>query len=394
MDHSHPLLSLRARRLAESPTLGLLARVQGLQAQGRRVIGFHIGEPDFGIPPNVAEAMVRAIGEGRTTYTHQAGIPELRQALCDYYQARYGLHLHPDRVVVTAGPKDTIFKCLGTFVDPGDRVVVFDPHWEAYGEQVCFYGGEPIYVARNANDLSYTLDAIESAFRQHPKAAIFTNPDNPTGYVARPRELQAIADLAREHRVVLLSDEIYWLLCHDAPHESMANYYPEGTVILSGASKAWAGTGLRVGFALFPEALAAVAESVARVTGQASSSVNTPAQYGVLDALTNPETRAWEHRMAAEFRDRRDLVQETIGHLLGYDLGGAFYASPRVPCGGDAFAERLLEEEGVCVLPLSSLSSGPHHAFDDRVRIAYVTDRTTLEEGLLRVGALAERMVA
>ena len=386
------LISQRALGLAESPTLALLAQVEALAAQGRDVIGFHIGQPDFGIPPNVAEAIKTALDRGQTGYTHQAGIRPLREALSGYYEAQFGLHYDAEHIVVTAGPKDTIFKLMGTAIDPGDRAVVFDPHWEAYGEQVRFYGGRPIFVPRDRDDLSYRLDCLEDALKQRPKAMVFTNPDNPTGYVAGVEELEAVAKLARRYGVIVFSDEIYWLHCYDGAFDSIARFYPEGTVVLSGASKAWAGTGLRIGFALFPEALGEVAQCMARVTGQASSSVNAPTQYGIVEALTNPAMRAWEQEMVAEFKHRRDLVQQHIGDLLGYRLGGAFYATPRTPVHGDAFSRRLLREEGVCVLPLSTLSSGTQRYFDDRVRLAYVTNRDRLEEGLVRFKRFADRL--
>jgi aspartate/methionine/tyrosine aminotransferase len=390
--HDRSLLSRRASNLGESPTLSLLEKVEGLKARGRPVIEFYIGEPNVGIPANVAAAMKDALDRGRTTYTHQAGIPELRAALSEQYRTRFGLDFRADDIVVTSGPKDTIFKLLATLVDPGDRVAIVDPHWEAYGEQVKFFGGEPLFVPRRPDSLAYALDDLEAALRKRPKALVLTDPDNPTGYRAAPEELEAIAGMARRHGVLILSDEIYWLHCYGKPYRSVAHDYPEGTIVLGGASKAWAGTGLRIGFALFPAGLSLLARGTARVTGQASSSVNTPAQHGIVEALTGPATRAWEERMVAEFRARRDLVQARLGHLLGYELGGAFYAAPRTPVHGEVFAERLLEEEGVAVLPLSRLTGGSHGRFDRRVRLAYVTERPVLEEGLDRFLRLAGRL--
>jgi len=386
------LIANRALKMAESPTLSLLARVNAMKGQGKKIFEFHIGEPDFTIPPNVAEAMKRALDEGKTGYTHQAGLPELRGAIAQYYQTELGLTFHPDHMVVTSGPKDTIFKVLGTIVNKGDKFVVFDPHWESYGEQVQFFGGSNIFVPRNRDNLSYRLDILEDALKQGPKAMVMTDPDNPTGYKASKDELKAIAQLARKYKVLILSDEIYWLHCFDSKFKSIAHYYPEGTVILSGASKAWAATGLRIGFALFPNILKTVADQVAKVTGQASSSVNTPAQYAIMEAMMNPETRAWEKNMIGEFRKRRDLVNEYIGHWLGYELGGAFYAAPKTPINARAFSERLLQEEGVSVLPLTELSSGNHDLFDNRVRLAYVTDRETLTEGLERFKRFTENL--
>jgi len=386
------LISQRASGLAESPTLELLSRVKALQAQGQKISELYIGEPDFDIPPNVAEAIKDAIDQGKTTYTHQAGIPELREAISRYYDSQFGLNYGTENIVVTAGPKDTIFKLLGTIVDGGDKVVVIDPHWEAYGEQVKFFDGETIFVPRDKDDLSYRLDYLEDALKQRPKALVLTDPDNPTGYKASREELETIAGLAKKYGVIVLSDEIYWLHCYDMEFVSIAHFYPEGTIILSGASKAWAGTGLRVGFALFPEEFSDVASCLARVTGQASSSVNTPAQYGIVEALTNPVTRAWEKEMIGELKKRRDLVQEILDPMLGYKLGGAFYAAPRTPIHAEEFAQRLLDEEGIGVLPLSLLSAGTHGYFDKRVRFAYVTDMETLREVLTRYRKFTESM--
>lgn len=382
MKNMSQILSDRVVRLADSPTLRLLAKVGELQARGKSIFEFHIGEPGFPIPPNVAEAIKEAVNRGRTTYTHQAGLPSLREAISRYYASQFGLHFSMDHIVVTSGPKDTIFKLLGTLINPGDKVIVIDPHWEAYGEQVEFFDGENIFVPRNKDDMSYPLDDLEEAAKQKPKALILTDPDNPTGYKASTEELEAIADLARRNDMIVLADEIYCLHCYDTPFRSVAHYYPEGTIILSGASKPWAGTGLRVGYALIPPALKEVADQLAKFTGQASSSVNLPAQYGIMEAMDNPETRAWEEKMVGEFRKRRDLVEAMIGHLLGYKLGGAFYAAPKTPVPSREFAERLLEEEGVCVLPLSDLSAETHGLFDHRVRLAYGAGLDTLEAGL------------
>ncbi|MCG6880269.1 MAG: aminotransferase class I/II-fold pyridoxal phosphate-dependent enzyme [Deltaproteobacteria bacterium] len=386
------IIAKRAIRLAESPTLALLAKVNGLKTRGERIFEFHIGEPDFTIPPNVAEAMKRALDRGKTDYTHQAGLPELREAISHYYKAEMGLHFESADIVVTSGPKDTIFKLMGTLVNEGDKLVVFDPHWESYGEQVQFFGGSNIFVPRDKDDLSYRLDILEDAFKQRPKALFFTDPDNPTGYKASERELKAVAQLARKYNVLILADEIYWLHCYDSKFKSIAHFYPEGTIILSGASKAWAATGLRIGFALFPKTLKHLATQVAKVTGQASSSVNTPAQYAITDAIMNPETRLWEKEMIGEFRKRRDLVKEAIGPLIGYELGGAFYAAPKTPINAEIFSEKLLKEEGVSVLPLTTLSSGDHDLFENRVRLAYVTDRETLKEGLKRFMRFIKRL--
>lgn len=386
------LVAERAISMAESPTLALLARVIALQTQGKKVFEFHIGEPDFTIPPNVAEAIKRAIDQEKTCYTHQAGLPELREAIAHYYDSELGLNFAVNNIVVTSGPKDTIFKLMGTIVDKGDKFVVFDPHWESYGEQVSFFDGFNIFVPRDKDNLSYRLDYLEDALKQGPKAIVLTDPDNPTGYKASVEEMAAIAELAKKYNVLVLSDEIYWLHCYDSEFTSIAHFYPEGTIILSGVSKAWAGTGLRLGFVLFPEALSHVANQVAKVTGQASSSVNTPTQYGIIDALMNPETRIWEKEMVGEFKKRRELVKEIIGDMLGYELGGAFYAAPKTPINAEDFSERLLKEEGVCVLPLTKLSSGDHGFFDNRVRIAYVTDRETLMEGLKRYRRFTERL--
>jgi aspartate/methionine/tyrosine aminotransferase len=389
---NNDLIAKRARAMAESPTLALLARVQELQARGQKVFEFHIGEPDFTIPPNVAEAIKRALDSGKTFYTHQAGLPEMREAIAHYYDSELGLRFQMNNIVVTAGPKDTIFKLMGTVVDEGDKVVVFDPHWESYGEQVSFFNGHNIFVPRDEDNLSYKLDYLEDALKQGPKAIVLADPDNPTGYKASREELKAIAELAQKYRALVFSDEIYWLHCYDSKFMSIAHFYPEGTIILSGVSKAWAGTGLRLGFALFPEALEHVAAQLAKVTGQASSSVNTPTQYGFIDAMINPETRRWEKQMIGEFRKRRDLVTDIIGHMLGYELGGAFYAAPKTPIHAEEFSERLLKEEGVCVLPLTKLSSGDHGFFDNRVRLAYVTDLQVLSEGLERFRRFAESL--
>jgi aspartate/methionine/tyrosine aminotransferase len=387
---TYDLISKRVSRLAESPTLRLLAQVGALQAQGKKIFGFHIGEPDFDIPPNVAKAIKDAVDQGKTHYTHQAGLPELREAISQYYQSQFDLHFKIENIVATSGPKDTIFKLFGSIINPGDKVIVFDPHWEAYGEQVSFFDGHNVFVPRDKDNLSYRLDYLEDAIKQKPKALVLADPDNPTGYKANTEELKAIAELARKYHVVVLSDEIYCLHCYDTEFKSISHYYPEGTILLSGASKPWAGTGLRVGFALFPEELGDVASHVAKLTGQASSSVNTPAQYGIIEALVNPETRKWENEMVEEFRKRRDLVEEMIGSLLGYELGGAFYAAPKTPLHSEEFSKRLLEEEHVCVLPLSELSSGAHGYFDKRVRISYGTGIDLLEEGLARFRRFAE----
>ena len=197
--------------MPESQPFLFLQELTPLKLKEKKIIEFHIGEPDFTIPPNVAEAMKLALDQGKTSYTHQAGLPELREAIAHYYHSQLSLAYEAANIVVTSGPKDTIFKIMGTIVERGDKFLIFDPHGEAYGEQVSFFGGNNIFVPRDKDNLSYRLDYLEDALKQRPKAMVITDPDNPTGYKASEKELKAIAMLARKYDVLVLSDEIYWL---------------------------------------------------------------------------------------------------------------------------------------------------------------------------------------
>jgi aspartate aminotransferase len=393
--------SANVEKLKPSATIAVSTRAKELAAEGKDIINLGAGEPDFDTPGFVADAAVEGIRAGRTRYTPPPGLPELRKAIADLLSRRAGRELDWNGVMVTAGAKQALFNTVFSLFGPGDEVLVAGPYWTSYPALVELARAEPVAAMGDpADDFKVTPEILESHATERTRGLMLNTPNNPTGAVYTQGELRALAEWARDRGVWLLCDEIYRNIYHgddreaapgllDLPPESLGDH-----VLVDGASKSYAMTGWRIGYAFTTPELT---KKCSALQSQVTSNAATPSQVAALEAFSNTEEASRSIAdMAAAFRRRRDLVQARFDALLpGLDYvrpHGAFYLFFRVDGLFDekirdatAWCAHVLEEVGVALVPGAAFG-------DDRwVRMSYASSDETLEEALRRLAAVVQR---
>jgi aspartate/methionine/tyrosine aminotransferase len=367
------------------------ARARALEATGRSVIHLEIGEPDFDTPANVRAAAKRALDEGWTHYGPFLGLPALREAIAADATARKGFSVRADRVAVVPGGKPVMFFALLALAQSGDEVVYPDPGFPIYESMARFVGATPVpYAITQANDFRVDLDELERLVNERTRLLIINSPANPTGGVFTRSDVERIGELVLRHPgLTVLADEIYGRIVHEGEHVSIASLpgLVERTIVLDGFSKTYAMTGWRMGYAILPEALV---DPFGKLVINSVSCVSSFSQVAGIEALTGPQDDVVA--MVEEFRARRDFVVAGLNRIPGIECAvpaGAFYVFPRVSgtgLTGGVFADRLLDEAGVCVLGGRAFG----HAGGDHVRISYATSRENLAAATERIGAFVE----
>jgi aspartate/methionine/tyrosine aminotransferase len=371
------------------------ARARALEATGRSVIHLQIGEPDFDTPANVREAAKRALDDGATHYPPYAGIPALRQAIAEDAAARKGVPVDPSQVFVTVGGKGVMVYAIIAIADHGDEVIVPDPGYPIYDSISSFINATPVPIPiRMEHDFRLDVDELASLITARTKMIVINSPANPTGGVLTRSDLERIAELAIEHDLVVLSDEIYGRILYDgAEHVSIASLpgMADRTIVLDGFSKTFAMTGWRLGYAIVPPWLV---QAYGQLIINTISGATTFAQVGAVEALKGPQAEV--EAMVREFRARRDLVVDGLNAIPGIRCPrphGAFYVFPEISAtglSGKELADRLLQETGVCVLAGTAFGRvGTNH-----IRISYANSRENLTEALARLRAFVEPLVA
>jgi aminotransferase len=356
------------------------------------VISLGVGEPDFDTPREIVEAGVESLREGRTHYTSNYGTLELRRALSDHLDARYGVRYDPvGEILITVGASEAVDLALRATCDPGDEVVLHEPSYVSYVPGIVFAGGVPVLVPTRFED-DFALDpaAVEAAITPRTKALFLGYPCNPTGAVLPPAVQDELAAIAERHDLLVYSDEIYDRLAYGSYTHRAFSSLPgmrERTILMGGFSKAYAMTGWRVGWLCAP---AHLLEGIVKVHQYGIMSAPTIAQDAALVALVDGEPDV--ERMVAEYDRRRRMFVDGL-NALGLDTfepRGAFYAFPRITSTGldsETFTEKLLEEERVAVVPGGAFGpSGEGH-----VRACYATSYEKLEEALERMGRFVKR---
>ncbi len=379
-----------AKRIAHIPPSGI-RRFFDIAATMKDVISLGIGEPDFVTPEPVLEAGIASLRRGETHYTSNSGIVELRQALCDHLLRRYALRYNPaDEIIITVGVSEALYLALVAVLDAGDEVIVPQPCFVAYGPEVTLAGGVPVYLATRVEDsFQVTAEDIERAITPRTKAVLIGYPNNPTGAVMSRAALEQVADLAERRDIFVISDEIYDRLVYGVEHVCFASLprMRERTITLGGFSKAYAMTGWRIGYAAAPAELLAAMRKVHQYT---IMSAPTTAQVAAVTALAEGE--AFVEKMVSEYDKRRRLIVGGLNRLglTCFEPRGAFYAFPSVLRSGmddTQFAERLLEEERVAVVPGAAFGA----AGAGFVRCSYATAYEQIEEALDRMERFLRR---
>jgi aminotransferase len=355
------------------------------------VISLGIGEPDFDTPPGIIRAGVRSLEAGQTHYTSNVGILALRQALANHLDRLYGVKYDPADIVITVGGSEALYLASTAIVDPGDEVIIPTPCFVAYQAEVHLAGGVPVEVpCRIENNFAVDPADIEKAITPRTKAILLGYPCNPTGAVAPRETLLEIARLAEKYDLIVFSDEIYDRLVYGFDHvcfPSLPGMW-QRTILLGGFSKDYAMTGWRIGYAAGPHDLM---QGLLRIHQYTVMCASTTAQVAATEALLHGEEDVL--RMTAEYDRRRKLIvsgMNAIG-LKTFEPRGAFYAFPQVSGTGLSeieFADRLLQEEKVAVIPGSGFGAGGAGF----VRCSYATAYEKIEEALRRVERFVNRL--
>ena len=325
-------LADRLLRMTEPATIAMAKKARELAAQGVDVINLSFGEPDFPTPQYIKDAAKKALDDGYTLYTPVAGIPELRQAICDKFRRENQLDFQPNQIVVSTGAKQALANAVLSLVNPGDEVIVFSPYWVSYSEMVKLAGGVTVELLGTLeNDYKVTAAQLEAAITPRTKLIMYSSPCNPTGAVFSREELSEIAAvLARHPQVFALADEIYEYINFVGEHVSLAQFadIAERVITVNGFSKGYAMTGWRLGYLAARQDIAAACE---KFQSQITSGTNSIAQRAGVAALQGGRASADE--MVTAYRRRRDLVLEiarTIPGLQTPTPSGAFYVFPDV----------------------------------------------------------------
>jgi aspartate/methionine/tyrosine aminotransferase len=386
-------LATRMGRLGTETAFEVLVRAKVLEAQGRDVVHLEIGEPDFDTPENVIEAGCYALQHGWTHYGPAAGLPDLRQAIAEYLNRSRATAFTPDNIVVTPGGKPIMFFVILALLEAGDEAIYPNPGFPIYESMINFTGATPVPIPlREENAFALDVDELRSLITPRTKLLIINSPGNPTGGVLSHDDLTAIAELAVEHDLTVLSDEIYSEILYEGEHHSIATMpgMAERTIVLDGFSKTYAMTGWRLGYGAMPVEFAA---QIAKLMVNSVSCTAVAVQRAGLEALTGPQDDVRD--MVTAFQRRRDLIVDGLNEIEGIRClspKGAFYAFPNISGTGmtsKEFADHLLNEHGVAAL--AGTSFGEYG--EGFIRLSYANSEENLKKALDRIAAAAKSTV-
>ncbi len=371
-----------------------VAKANELTKKGYNVISFGVGQPDIPTFPHIIEAGKEALDKRFTGYTETAGIYELREAISNYLNSRYSTDVKPTEVIVTPGAKGAIFLAIASYIDQGDEVIVPEPSFPAYPEVTRFIGGKPVFVPLKwlGSEKGFALDIekIESSITNRTKMIILNNPHNPTGALFPEQEVMKLYELAREHKLIILADEIYDNFVYDnlkfkglLSEEDWRNYI----LYINGFSKTFSMTGWRLGYLVIKEDLA---QKLTRFAVNIYSCPTSFAQRAAIKAMTGP----WEpvKEMISLFQKRRDLAAKLLSKIPGFEVWpskGAFYMFPNISkfldqarLSVEEFVEYLINNHQVITLPGTVF---PDKAGSKYIRFSFASSFEAIEEGVKRI---------
>lgn len=390
-------LADRMERLGTETAFDVLAKVHRLRAEGRDIISFGLGEPDFETPDHIKAACKSALDDNYTHYGPSQGLPELREAIAEYYGRTRGIAVGPENVVVAPGAKPMLFSAMMALVNRGDEVIYPSPGYPIY-ESVADWIGAISVPARlsETNEWSYDVDELKELITPRTRALILNSPENPTGGMLLAKDMEAIAALAIDHHLWVITDEVYSQIVFDHPFASIMSVpgMTSRTVAIDGFSKTYAMTGWRIGYAV---CRADLATHLARIETNLHSCTAMMTQRAAHAALTSSQEPS--HRMAEAFRRRAALITSLLNEIRGVHCvkpRGAFYVFPNVTeaCrslglpGANALCDRLLMEAGVAVLPRTCF--GRRQEEEEYIRLSYATSDDNIVEGVRRMKSLME----
>lgn len=380
------MLSKRAQEVSPSATLQITASANRMVKEGKDVVAFGAGEPDFDTPDVIKEAGINAIRSGFTKYTQTSGIPELKEAIVKKLKIENGLSYTPANIIVSCGAKHSLYNTIQVLIDEGDEALIPVPFWVSYPEMVKLAGGRPVFVAtRSSDDFKIDTDSLKQHLTPRTKVLFLNSPSNPCGVVYRREELREIADFCVKHNIYCISDEIYEKIIFDGiEHVSIASFSDDIkklTVTVNGFSKSYSMTGWRLGYlAAEPK----IASAISNLQDHSTSNPASITQKAGLAAFSLGED--FFDGIRSKFQERRDYIISRLDKVkgrIGYKKPeGAFYIFCDISgtkMDSFTFANRLLEERSVALIP------GAPFGCDDHVRISFATGMETIKKGLDRI---------
>lgn len=379
--------SNRIKRLNESLTIAISSLARDLKAQGKDILSFSAGEPDFDTPKGVKDEAIRSINSGFTKYTQVSGINELKTAICQKLQAENNLLYEPSEIIVSNGAKQSLFNVFAALVDKDDEVIIPIPYWVTYPELTNYFGGKNVFIqTKEENDFKITPKDLESAISNKTKLLILTSPSNPTGMIYDKNELEAIYRIIKDKDIFVISDEIYEKIVYDGIKftscGSLDSDSLQKTITINGLSKSFAMTGWRVGYAASKDKT--LIKLMNNLQSQSTANINSIAQRASIPAL-NGDCNIDAENFIQAFQNRRNLAHKMINgtKTLKVQLPqGAFYLFINIKrINGDsmAFCKDLLEKSGVALVP------GVAFGMDGYARFSFACGEEQIIEGIKRI---------
>ena len=382
----------RMETLSPSVTMAITALGRELKAQGKDILSFSAGEPDFDTPEIIKQAAIKAINDGHTKYTAVEGIIATKQAIINKLKKDHGLEYKLDGIVISNGAKHSLFNLFQVLIENGDEVIIPAPYWVTYPEQVKFSDGVPVFIETDdSTDFKITAEQLKAAITPKTKILLLNTPSNPTGSVYSKEELLALGEVLKGTDIIVLSDEMYEKIIYNdkkftAAAEVSSDMFKR-TVTINGLSKAVAMTGWRFGYIATPDA--SLAKAMTKLQGQVTSNINTMTQYAAIPALEGDADETIE-MMRVEFEKRKNIAVKSFNEIKGLstiDPDGAFYLFvniKEVTNDSMKFCADLLEQKGVALVP------GLAFGTEGYVRFSFATDLVTIQEGIKRIKEFVE----
>ena len=382
----------RMENLSPSVTMAITALARELKAQGKDILSFSAGEPDFDTPEIIKQAAIKAINDGQTKYTAVEGIIATKQAIINKLKKDHNLDYKLDNILISNGAKHSLFNLFQVLVEEGDEVIIPAPYWVTYPEQVKFSDGVPVFIdTDDSTEFKITPEQLKAVITPKTKILLLNTPSNPTGSVYTKEELIALGKVLEGTDIIVLSDEMYEKIIYNGKKFTAAAEVSEDmfkrTVTINGLSKAVAMTGWRFGYLASPDVK--LVKALTKLQGQVTSNINTMTQYAAIPALEG-DADADIEMMRAAFEERKNIVVKSFNEIKGLstiDPDGAFYAFVNIKdVTNDSmkFCADLLEQKGVALVP------GLAFGTEGYVRFSFATDLATIQEGIKRIKEFVE----
>jgi len=392
-------IAKRISRLGTENAFVVLAEVTKLKEEGRDIINFGVGEPDFDTPTNIKDAGIKAIKENKTHYCPPAGVPDFRRTVAGYIGKTRKIDVDMDEVIVGPGTKPIIYWAISTLVDKGEEVIYPNPGYPIYESLINYVGGKAIPLPLlEEKKFSFDVDELKSLVNKNTKMIILNSPQNPTGGILSKQDLQAIADIAEEYDLWILSDEIYSRILYGKEFMSIVSFdgMKKRTILVDGFSKIYSMTGWRLGYGVMPKNIAKIMTSLAT---NIVTCTTTFVQIAGIEGYTGTQKATTD--MVKEFEARRDLMVDGLNDIKGVSClkpDGAFYVFPNVTqaCkdlslkNSNELQKKILHEGDVAVLPRTSFGIKNKDEKEEYIRLSYATSTENIKEGLKRIKRVIE----